>query len=182
MTSPSPRPFDYHRRLDDSIHTLEGIVRGIALDGQIDASEVTSLTQWLQQHQDLSPFPPFREFAATITQILADGKIDDNEKSDLLWLLARISQYTRQYREVSFDLRQLLGLVRGVAANGVIHEGEVAGLRKWLANHAEVADRWPCSELATLLDTVTQDGRIEPGEQQQLLSFLQTIDRLQTGE
>lgn len=181
MTDQQFRPFDYHRRLDDAIHTLEGIVRGIALDGHIDSQEVTSLTAWLEQHRDLTPFPPFREFAATIAHILSDGKIDDSEKADLLWLLARISQHTRQYRETSFDFRQLLGLVRGVAANGLIHEAEIAGLRKWLADHPELADRWPCPELAELLDSITQDGRIEPREHQQLLSFLQTLDRLQTG-
>ncbi len=66
------------------------------------------------------------------------------------------------------SINSLLGLLEGIAIDGRITPGEVAILRMWLADHQDVADRHPYSELVPALMAAVADGVLEPEERDDL--------------
>jgi hypothetical protein len=66
----------------------------------------------------------------------------------------------------------MLGLVRGVAADGIVSPDEAARLSEWTRAHPEVAERWPANVLARRLERIFEDGRIETEERARLLAML----------
>lgn len=158
-------------RLDKAMHTLEGIVRGIAMDGKVLPAEVAALSAWLDEYDEVARYHPFCEFATTIGTIIADGVIDEDEKADMLWLMARLGRHNEFYDDITSDMQRLQGLMGGIAADGLINEFELQGLQNWVNDHTHLRTRWPYDELDALLVAVLRDGRIDSQEHQALLAF-----------
>ncbi len=85
------------QRFDKAIHTLEGIVRGIAIDGKVGDSELSVLTGWIGAHREFADRHPFNEVIPRLHEILADGIVDDEEKADILWLCNKFTTDERYY-------------------------------------------------------------------------------------
>ncbi|MDP1686105.1 BRCT domain-containing protein [Hydrogenophaga sp.] len=66
------------------------------------------------------------------------------------------------------SINSLLGLLEGIAMDGVVTAGEVAMLRMWLADHQDVANRHPFSELVPALTAAVSDGVLEADEREDL--------------
>jgi len=66
------------------------------------------------------------------------------------------------------SINSLLGLLEGIAIDGVVTPGEVALLRMWLVDHQEVANRHPFSELVPALTAAVADGVLDPEEREDL--------------
>lgn len=73
---------------------------------------------------------------------------------------------------------ELIGICRGVIADGVVDEREAIFLGQWIENHRDIADRWPVNVLYARLTEMLKDGVLTQQEQQDLLETLQEI----TGE
>jgi len=82
MTHPDHRPyigFTKRQRVDKAVHTLEGILKGIAIDGQLHPAECRELTNWCHEQQDLLGQHPFTELVPKVQAALADGEISSEE-------------------------------------------------------------------------------------------------------
>ncbi len=66
------------------VDELIGIARGLVADGQINHSEVEFLQKWLGANLHISSQPIIRVLYQRVGQVLADGIVDDDEKSELL--------------------------------------------------------------------------------------------------
>ena len=88
---------------------------------------------------------------------------------------ARINAAVRQTRDIS----ELIGVCKGVLADGVVNFSEAAFMLQWLEMHKECLAIWPASELYTTLDTLLEDGRLSNDEERQLLSTLIGITGVQ---
>lgn len=66
------------------------------------------------------------------------------------------------------SVNSLLGLLEGIAVDGQITPGEVAVLRMWLADHADVAHKHPFDELTAAVAAAVRDGMLEEDERQDL--------------
>jgi len=66
------------------LQTLQGLCHGILSDGIIKDSEVHQLDKWLEHHEHLNTFYPYDEIYTLITNVLSDGKIDDEERKRLM--------------------------------------------------------------------------------------------------
>jgi NAD-dependent DNA ligase len=73
---------------------------------------------------------------------------------------------------------ELIGICRGVIADGHVDEREAIFLGQWIENHREIADRWPVNILYSRLVEMLKDGVLNPQEQMQLLETLRDL----TGE
>ncbi|MEK9870419.1 MAG: hypothetical protein VW831_11855, partial [Gammaproteobacteria bacterium] len=73
---------------------------------------------------------------------------------------------------------ELIGICRGVIADGVIDESEAIFLGQWIENHREVADKWPANVVYARVVEMLQDGVLDSGEQMDLLETLRNL----TGE
>jgi len=163
--------FTKPQRVDKAMHMLEGIVKGVALDGRVDEAEVRLLRDWCSEHASLVDRHPFNEVYPVVQQALADGVIDEEEREDILWLCERLVSDNEYFCAVTADMQRLQGLVAGVAADGAIEEGELRELSDWLDTHDHLRGCWPYDELDSLVMSVLQDGRIDKQEHEILLSF-----------
>lgn len=66
----------------------------------------------------------------------------------------------------------MIGLVRGVIADGVVTSDEAEQLAKWTREHPQVAVRWPANLLARRLEQIFRDGRVDSRERKHLTSLL----------
>ncbi|MFT7140055.1 MAG: hypothetical protein ACJAYE_000405 [Candidatus Azotimanducaceae bacterium] len=73
---------------------------------------------------------------------------------------------------------ELIGVCRGVIADGRVDESEAIFLGQWIENHREIADRWPVNILYTRLVEMLKDGILTSDEQVELLGTLRDL----TGE
>jgi len=69
----------------------------------------------------------------------------------------------------------MFGLVRGIAADGVVSTDEATRLAEWTRANPEVASRWPANVLARRLERIFADGRIESRERERLSAMLSQL-------
>ncbi|MFP6806103.1 MAG: BRCT domain-containing protein [Pseudomonadales bacterium] len=73
---------------------------------------------------------------------------------------------------------ELIGISRGVIADGVVDEQEAIFIGQWIENHREIAERWPVNVLYVRLTEMLKDGILTSDEQAELLTTLRDL----TGE
>lgn len=67
---------------------------------------------------------------------------------------------------------ELIGLCRGVLADGVVAESEAEYLLAWLEANRAAADSWPGNVLYERVAAALADGRLDPEEEAELLDTL----------
>ena len=75
----------------------------------------------------------------------------------------------------SIDIPELIGLCRGVLADGTINLAEAEFILQWLNNRSGVLETWPADELHKLLCTVMADGKLSADEETELSELLEEI-------
>lgn len=74
-------PHEYRRytgtmELERAVHTLEGIMKGIALDNKINTKEINFLYDWLDENKTRANYHPFNEIYPVVNCAMADRVID----------------------------------------------------------------------------------------------------------
>jgi NAD-dependent DNA ligase len=75
-------------------------------------------------------------------------------------------------RRTERDLSELLGLAKGMLADGIVNDHEALYLKNWGANHQDALDQWPTSLIFSRLHQHLADGRIDDAERQDLHDLL----------
>ena len=79
-------------------------------------------------------------------------------------------------RREAVVIDQLCGLAEGIVADGVVNESEAAYLEAWLArNHNFIGSSTVTTQLAAIVNTCLEDGRIDAIESEQLLDVLRAF-------
>lgn len=73
------------------------------------------------------------------------------------------------------DVCEVLGICKGLLADGAINDAEAAFLHGWIQNHPEQADKWPVSALCQRLDRIFADGRIDDEERIELHRLMESF-------
>jgi hypothetical protein len=73
------------------------------------------------------------------------------------------------------DVSEVLGLTKGLLADGHVTTEEALYLRHWVANHLDAADRWPVKPLCERLKHIFADGVIDEAERADLTDLLTSI-------
>ena len=71
---------------------------------------------------------------------------------------------------------ELIGVCRGVIADGRVDEQEAIFLGQWIENHREIADRWPVNILYARLVEMLRDGIMSESERAELLLTLRDLN------
>lgn len=66
----------------------------------------------------------------------------------------------------------MVGLVRGVVADGLVTAEEANRLATWTRDNPEVATRWPANLLHRRLERIFRDGRLDEREKRHLSAIL----------
>ena len=73
------------------------------------------------------------------------------------------------------DHPELIGLCRGVIADGTINLAEAEYIQQWLGERSNLLDTRPASELYNMLSKVLEDGVLSAEEEQELSGMLEEI-------
>lgn len=80
-----------------------------------------------------------------------------------------------QARRTERDLSEMLGLAKGMLADGVIDESEAEYLRAWGANHPDSLVAWPLQVIFNRLQRYFADGHIDEAERADLHAMLAAL-------
>jgi hypothetical protein len=70
---------------------------------------------------------------------------------------------------------ELIGLCKGLLADGEVNEAEANFLLGWLQRSSETCDEWPANVLFRRVSEMLRDGRLDQSEEGQLLTLLVSI-------
>lgn len=73
------------------------------------------------------------------------------------------------------DHPELIGLCRGVIADGTVNLAEAEYIQQWLGERSNLLDTCPASDLYKLLSKVLEDDILSAGEEQELSTMLEEI-------
>ena len=133
------------------ISELLGLCKGLIADGRVTQSEAESLYAWLIDQERLG-LPLVQTLQARVGQMLGDGVLDADESAELMRLIRALIDH-RAEAEVplsrsgvpankldDYQASALLGLCRGLIADGKIDQSEADTLHTWLAAHEETTE------------------------------------------
>lgn len=89
----------------------------------------------------------------------------------LLWLVERSLSSQNYTDAVAAKMRELHGVLAGIASDGQIDPEEVTVLEAWIEEHAELKGYWPFDEIASSLTHAVRDGAVVPEEELFLLPY-----------
>ena len=78
-------------------------------------------------------------------------------------------------RRVEQGLAEMIGLVRGVIADGVVSSDEAEHLAEWTRENPEIVTRYPGNILSRRLERIFMDGRVDRRERKRLASLLSQL-------
>jgi hypothetical protein len=165
------RKFTGKAEISKTIHTLEGLVSGIQLDGQISNTEINELKYWCLNHEQLIKVAPFTELIPLIRKSLEDNILGDEEIKDILWVCNNFKYENQYYDIITSDIQRLHGIIHGIMADNEITKEELLHLQDWLDENEHLASTYPYDELSSLLLTVLADGIISTDELNILKTF-----------
>lgn len=82
------------------------------------------------------------------------------------------------YRSQAVANRQvdeLIGIVKGVMADGMVHQGEVEFLLLWMQSNRGALDKWPAKAIYPRLVAALADGRIDLDEEREIMDLLLAV-------
>ena len=78
------------RGADRGIVEMLGLVRGVILDGSVSVEEAHQLARWVSDNPGIVDSWPGQALAGRLFRIFADGRVDDEEREDLLYFLRKL--------------------------------------------------------------------------------------------
>jgi hypothetical protein len=166
FTAPSQR--------DKAIHTLEGILDGMWIDGSLNKAEVTELNEWCSDHSRLMRKAPFNEIIPMV-KATEDGRMEPEEFDDIKWVIGNLKNQSRFFDSITTDIQELHGVIHGITADGVIEKSELDGLYDWLLNREHLKGLYPYDEIESLIVGILKDGVISETEHSALLAFFNSF-------
>lgn len=157
-------------RLEKSIHSLLGLLRGITADLKVSGTEIHFLKIWISENESLRERHPYNEIFPILTRSLDDGLISDEERDDLIWVCERLCS-NNFYDEITTGLQELHGILGGVASDGIISDVELRSIQSWMEDNEQLRRRWPYDEIESIIISTLADGRISDDEHKELISF-----------
>lgn len=88
---PLARRFNAARRSGRDMDELLGLVRGVILDGEVTDAEARGLQRWLTSRPEIATEWPASVLSQRLERIFADGRVDEEERGELLALLQKVT-------------------------------------------------------------------------------------------
>lgn len=70
------------------------------------------------------------------------------------------------------QIDELIGIIKGVMADGMVHQGEVEFLLQWLQANNAVRDKWPAKAIYPRLLAALADGVVDLEEEREIMELL----------
>src|SRR6266850_1653572 len=164
-------------RFDRAMHSLEGLLTGIAIDQQLNSDEILAITAWLSEHREFQFRHPFNEVFPILSAAASQSDIGKSEYEDVLWLAGKLRTESRYYDELTSDLQRLQGILGGIACDGSIVTEELAPLQLWLKEREHLRGCWPYDEIVAIVAQVLKDSSVSESEHRLLLRYFSEFTR-----
>lgn len=156
---------------DKAVHTLEGILKGISIDGEINMKELNELDAWCYMNYRFVDRQPYKELIPYIEEAIKDNYLDAEEQENILWYCRNFRTNNMYYDVVTSDLQRLQGIMHGIMSDNIITAEEIENLNSWLTDNRHLKSVYPYDELCCLIAEVLEDGRIDETEEEHLKLF-----------
>ena len=97
----------YYDAITSTIQFLSGMIHGMMADGKLCDQEITALKAWLDANEFLSGTYPFDELYSLLSCIMADKKIDEDERNLVLSFCSNIVDFKNSFNLVEKDYTDL---------------------------------------------------------------------------
>src|SRR6185295_3043389 len=101
----------------DSMHMLEGILKGVAIDGLINEKEFRALGTWLFEHAESAGRPPFDKIVPVLQLAALKGRLDPEALLGLISICAQARTRDHPSSAIAADLQRLRGILAGILAD-----------------------------------------------------------------
>lgn len=165
------------------ISELLGLCRGLIADGEIVQGEAEALHAWLIGQEEAN-CPLVETTRVQVGRMLEDGVLDAGESVELVRLVRGLID-NRAEAEVplsrsgmptnnldDYQISALLGLCRGLIADGKIDQSEADTLHIWLAAHETTIENPVMSEFRKKLEPFIRRKIVDSDSSEQLLQLL----------
>lgn len=161
--------FNYKNNRDKLFTNLISIIDGVMVDGVIKDEEVLYLDTWLLEANQIIKNGVIRSLSARVSDILQDGRVTADERSELKEQLIKIQRDLLDIPDIDFysaesDLHLLNGLCKGLIADRDLNDDEIRYLDWWLSQNGALKDNYPGRELYVLVKEILKDGVITANE------------------
>lgn len=153
---------------------LYGLLIGISLDGVVTSEEASSLAAWRDAHSHLANDSRMSFALSAVDNALADGRVDDSERS-MLFSIARSHAEESAYNRRTTAMQELLGMLKGVSADGEISVREARNLLDWIDDHEEIADEPSVEPVFALISESLADGVITEEEHSAMMAAIEGV-------
>lgn len=92
-----------------------------------------------------------------------------------------ISKFIGAAHREDRDVAEILGVAKGLLADGIVLPIEAEYLADWINSHPDAASTWPCSVLADRLNRIFDDGVVTEAERLDLKELLDSLVGGQAG-
>lgn len=153
---------------------LYGIALGVTIDRNVRPEEHRAFEDWMARYNIYAKQPFFNEAFTLLRTVLKDGVITPEEQE-------RILGFTRPFLNAGFtcestsSMQELIGLIRGIGADGKINLTEATGLRSWMSVHDSLHRDKTFSKVFTVLEDILADGIVSEDEEKTLLNVFDSI-------
>ncbi len=166
------------QNLNKALNTLQGIIKGVNIDGVVTTEEIEELKTWCEEHAVYKKLNPFNELLFLLDDYLADGIFDPEEIKDVSWFLEKAIESNEYYDCITSEIQSLHGILHGILADRNVTEDEVLSLKKWVNRHTHLQGTYPYDEIYGVLLDVLEDGIVDEEESELLKAFFSTFVEL----
>jgi len=162
---PTTTNFNLAQNLAKSLLSLQGILKGLIADKQLNELELVFLNTWLRSHKQLERDGDVLDLLDNIEDIVADGIVTADELADLQAQIEDVIEYGVLAPQCVEDLtNELLGFVSGISADNIVTLEEMTGLVNWLNDNPAAVECWPGNVLHKKLTDILADNIVDAEE------------------
>lgn len=158
---------------DDALHSLEGLLRGVWMDGDVCQDEIDLLLAWTQTHQEFKEEKPFDVLIPELEGVLADRKFVDGELDNLFWMIEGYKMSSDTIHGSVPNTLKLKGMLRAVVADGSVSQAELKGLHDWLLFVNSEGLGSESKEITNLVDKAMRQENVSDATLSNLLHVFQ---------
>ncbi len=114
---------------------LDGIMKGITVDGEISETECKSLCQWLYDNIYLSGHFPFDKLLRTVEDVLADSRVTKEESA---YLTSIINELLNPVDTLKAQINSVDG--KHICLSGNFRYGQKSDVEKYIIEHGGLID------------------------------------------
>ena len=97
----------YYDEITSSIQFLAGMIHGVMADGELADREILAIQSWIDANDFLAGTYPFDEINSLLNTVLADKKIDQEERDTLLAFFSNLIEFKNSFNLAEKDFADL---------------------------------------------------------------------------